>query len=344
MLTKQNRFDPKGLLLLIGIPAATYVLMELICVIFFKTHVMKTVLDVSNFARNAGIGACAAFALSFNATSGRMDLSLSAQQMMSIIVGGTIALALGMGTFGILFFTIVVGLLGGSLVGLVFVTFRIPSMVLGIGMGLIYECITFTFFPNGLMLTGVDNIGILSDAKFVIIVVLAAALVVILILQYTKFGFHQRAVQGSQRIAKQSGIKLFKTVFLCYAFAGALIALAGVFDVAFKGTLAVELGTTSNGSIFGYMFPVLFGAFLTRWTKNQTLGILSGVLVNEVFLRGLSAMHLPFAAVSLFSMLLFLGFLIFRENYPIVKRNKLKVKRAKEAKAYRLSMGNSVTV
>lgn len=328
--------------MLIGIPAATYVLMELICVFFFKTHVMKTVLDVSNFARNAGIGACAAFALSFNATSGRMDLSLSAQQMLSIIVGGTVALALGMGTFAILFFTIVVGLIGGSVVGLVFVTFRVPPMVLGIGMGLIYECVAFTFFPDGLLLTGVDNVGLMSDANFEIIVVLAAALVVILILQFTKFGYHQRAVQGSQRIAKQSGIKLFRTVFLCYAFAGAMIALAGLFDVAFKGNLSVDLGATSNGAIFAYMFPVLFGAFLTRWTKNQTLGILSGVLVNEVFLMGLSAMNLPFAAVSLFNMLLFLGFLIFRENYPIVKRNKLKAKRAKEAKAYRLAMGKTV--
>ena len=337
---KKRNFSLKGILLLIGIPLAVAAVMELICRLFFNTDLMnlKKGLDISNFFRDAGIGACAAFALSFNVPSGRMDLSLGAQQMTATIIGGCIAVDLGLGTAGILVFAVLSGLVVGSLVGLIFVTLRIPAMVLGIGMGLIYECVTFTVYPEGLSLAGLKNVELLKGhTEFEILVVIVAAVLVIVMLQFTKFGYHKRAIQSSQRIARNSGVNVFKNAFICYLVAGALMALSGVFTVGFKSSMAVDLGTTSNGTIFIYMFPMLLGAFISRWS-NQTLGIISGVLANQFFTIGLMSMHLSIAATGLANMLLFLAFLIFRDNFSVLHDRRQKAKRIQEAKAKRVAM------
>lgn len=92
-------------------------------------------------------------------------------------------------------------------------------------------------------------------------------LVMTYLFQYSGFGYNRRAIQGNQKLAHDAGINIYKNAFLCYVAAGALVAIAGVFDTAYKSSLVPVLGMNSNSTVFANMFPMqsAFG-----WLKNPT--------------------------------------------------------------------------
>ena len=127
----------------LAFPAVTWLVMNVLCLLTMQRGVIASMLDVQNYVRNVGISACTAMALSYNLGHGRFDLSLGAQRMMVAIVGGNIAIRLGLGTWGVILCSLTAGLLFGALVGVLFATTKIPAMVLGVGVAFVYECVAF---------------------------------------------------------------------------------------------------------------------------------------------------------------------------------------------------------
>lgn len=320
----------KGALITLAFPLLIWLLMEVLCLAVMGEHVIGSTLDFNNYIRSVGISACIALALSFNLGSGRFDLSLGGQRMVATIVGGNIALAMGWGSVGVILCALASGLLFGTLVGFVFVTFRVPPMVLGIGMALIYECVAFASSDaNGLQLFG-KGCDSLSDMTVTIAVVSVATLFVGILFQYTKFGYQMRAIQGSQRIAKNSGINIFLHAMLCYTMAGGLVSFSGVFDTAFKGTMLPELGFSSNTPIMANCFPMFLGNYIARWS-NQAVGILVATFALKMLNTGLSVMKIEDNTVQLINMVLFLLFLIFRANENFFKHRRACAQRIAQA-------------
>ena len=141
--------------------------MEVIAQIFTGSHVISSALDIRNLIRSAGISSAIAFALSMNITSGRMDLSLGAQRVAATILGGVVAESLGLGGIWVLIFALIFGTVLGAVVGVLYVTLRIPPMVLGIGMACIYECFGFAATDGvGLRLVGTEGVALLSNMNF----------------------------------------------------------------------------------------------------------------------------------------------------------------------------------
>ena len=128
----------KGIGVALALPAVVLIVMELLVFTTQGTHVISSGLDVKNLIRGAGISAAIAFALSMNMTSGRMDLSLGSQRITGTILGGVLAAQLGLGGIWIMIFAVVFGLGLGFVVGFLYVTLRIPPMVLGLGIACIY--------------------------------------------------------------------------------------------------------------------------------------------------------------------------------------------------------------
>ncbi|MDR0720081.1 MAG: hypothetical protein LBF78_10635, partial [Treponema sp.] len=133
----------KNALFTMAFPVFTWIITEMLCRVVMGRSVFNSLLDVQNYVRNVGISACTALALSYNLSHGRFDLSLGAQRMMTAILGGNLAIKLGLGTPGVILFSLLFGLVFGGLAGIVFVLTRIPAMVLGVGIALVYECAAF---------------------------------------------------------------------------------------------------------------------------------------------------------------------------------------------------------
>ena len=329
----------KDILITLAFPIITFIIMDTIVNVAKGHHMVRSMMDVTNIIRNAGISAILAFALSFNLSSGRFDLSLGAQRLAGTIIGGLIALHFGLSGFWLMIFAILFGALFGFITGVIFVTLRVPPMVLGIGMGLIWEVVPYVASEGrGLVLFGRPGIEILSDTYFIIGVVAIVGVILTLLLNKTKFGYELRAIQGSQLVAQNSGINIFRHTVLCYTFAGALVCIAGVMATSYATTLSSSLGLTSNGVVAANMFAMILGQYIGR-RSNSSIGIIVAAFTIRIFAYGLTQMELSESNSSVFSQLLFVGFLVFLANESLVKNRKAEKARIQEAIDYKREAG-----
>ena len=311
---KRMNLVVKNTLMTIALPFIVWVLMEILDRSVSGVGVIADMGDLKNVSRSLISAFCFALALHLNLSSGRMDLSAGSQMYLACIFGGNIALSLALGGVGVLLFSIVIGAVAGMIVGLVFIKMRILPMILGIGMTLIYECISFAAYDQqGLMLFGKSGIGILSNVVFIVIVLGAVIAVITYLLQYSRFGYERRAIQGSQKISSDSGINIYINCVICYTLAGGLAAVAGVFDTAFKGALVPALSMSSNSTVFTNIYPMFIGIWLSRYS-NPVIGTLASCLSVRIFITGLSKLGLDVNIQTCILYTIYLLFMVYRMN------------------------------
>ncbi len=338
-----NKRKLNSVLITVGVPLIMLIIMDTLCMINQGRHIFVTILDVQNFVRATCIAACTALALSLNLSNGRFDLSLGGQRLAASILGGNLAINLGLGGIAVLVFALVFGLVFGGVVGLIFVWFRTPAMVLGIGMALIYECLAFVGSNSkGLQLYAAPAARNLSNMYLCITVLMMILVIFLVLIKYTKFGYHMRAIGGSQKIAYNSGINIFNHAIGCYTLAGGAIACAGVFEAAYSGSMDAAMGLTSNSVVMTNCFPMYLGKYLGRWS-NEAIGILVSSMTIKLFQTGLSIMKFSMTEQRVFTLCLFLLFLVFRANETIFRDRKAKRDRIALAHEMKKSMAQAVS-
>lgn len=333
MIKKWNNLH--NTILVILVPVLVGLLMEVIVYAATGTHLIASVLDIRNLIRDLGTTSIIAFALSLNLGSGRFDLSLGAQRLVATIIGGNIALKMGLNGVWLLIVAILFGLLAGFLVGMIFITFRVPPVILGLGMAMIYESIAFSGSKGtGLQLFGMPNLEALVDPNFTLLVLLLGTVFMFVLYTYTKFRYEMQAVKSSQKIAQNSGINVFRHVVISYTFAGGLVAISGVLSAAFTGALTPTLGMTSNSAVIAMTFPMFVGTYLAR-RSNIAMGIICGSLTLKLFSIGMVALKISTSLNTTINMVLFIGFLTFLANQQVpalMKRQRARIEEAKEKK------------
>lgn len=308
MKTKLNVKKYAGIGKTLLLPIIMFALMEILSWSVSGESLFGTVTDVNNFFRNIAVSTIAAYALSLNMSTGRMDLSLGAQQLIGCLIGGNIALSLGLGSWGVLFFSVLFGTISGFIVGVLFVTLRLEAFVLGLGVALIYETFATAFAVNGLQLFG-KGLSLLSNTWFFVIVGVIVSVAMILLIHHSKFGLQYGAIQGSQRIAINSGINITKSALICYAICGGLIALSGCLSTGKTGYLDATLNLSSTTTAFIGFVPVFLALFLQRWCPLM-VGIPLSVITFQFLSMGLSSLNLSSAASTTITMAMLLVFLV----------------------------------
>ncbi|EET62188.1 branched-chain amino acid ABC transporter, permease protein [Marvinbryantia formatexigens DSM 14469] len=332
------QYQVKNIIKLISLPLAVFIVMNIVDMTIAGTTTVSSITDLKTLLRTGLTCYCFALALNCNLLSGRMDLSAGAQMFMGCIFGGNLALQLNLGGIGVLIFSMAGGALCGLLVGLLFVNLRILPMVLGLGMTLIFECFSFgAYNQQGLMLYGKQGVAILSDVTFILIVAVLVLAVMTYLFQYSPFGYRRRAIQGNQKLAADAGINIFVNCVVCYVLAGALVACAGVFDTAYKGSLTPVLGMSSNSSVFSNMFPLFLGIYIGGYIGNPILGVLSGSISVRLLILGLSKLSMEGSVQNIIVYSLFLLFMIYKMNVDkldYLKKKKERIRLAQQTKLY----------
>lgn len=329
-MREKRNIKIKNIGIVLGAPCLVYLLMELMLMLFFDTHLITSKLEAINLVKTTCSMACAAMALSINMCCGRMDFSLGAQQMIACVAGGTLAYQLGFGPIGVVITIVLAGMLAGGLVGALFVITRIPSMVLGIGMALIYECISFAISVNGFQLYGHSEMRILGTVEFEVIATVIAVLLFYIVFSHTRFGYHYRSIQGSQTVARSMGIDIFKNCIICYALSGGFMAMAGLFDTAYKGIIMSEMGLVSTAGTFTALFPVFVANFLDRYV-DRSVALLIGALTVRILSYGLVVCQISAPMVTVVTYICLLMLLAVQGVYAKHKEKETRKNRRMEA-------------
>lgn len=322
----------------VAVPVAVWLIMELLNLAFCGVHTLNSVIDYTTLMRNLVTSFCFALGLNCNLPVGRMDTSTGSQMYLACILGGNLALSLNLGGVGVLLFSMVVGMLAGGFVGVLFVNLRILPMVLGLGISLVYECISFSMYnQQGLNLFGKQGVSILSNWGFIIVVMVIIMAVMTFLFQYSSFGYNRRAIQGNQKLANDAGINIYINAVLCYIAAGALVSIAGVFDTAYKSNLVPVLGMSSNSTVFANMFPMAVGVWLAK-KSNPVIGIVAGSLSVQFLILGLSKFTMIGVSDYMQTCIrysIWLIFMIYRMNEDKIARIKERHARVALARATR---------
>ncbi len=343
----EKSFTLKSLVLTLAVPLAVWLLCEIINRVFVGVSVIANLADIKALLRTLLTSFSFALAINCNLTSGRMDLSAGSQMYMGCIFGGNIALSLGLGGVGVLVFSMIIGAVCGLVVGLLFVNLRILPMVLGLGVSLIFECISFgAYNQRGLVLFAKPRVEILSNIVFILTVALLLVGSMTFLFQYSSYGYKRRAIQGNQKLAADSGINIFVNCVQCYALAGALVACAGVFDAAYTGSLTPVMGMSSNGQVFKNMFPMVLGLWIGSFSRRPVVGVLLGSLSVKVLTMGLSKLAMGSSLQNIILCTFFLLLNVYLSNayrFNYINKKRARIALAKQTRLLERKPYNEAT-
>lgn len=226
----------------------------------------------------------------FNMKVGNWDFSVGSEVLISSIIGGNLAIMFGIGMPGMMILSILIGLAAGAVVGLVYYLLKIPTIIVSIGMLLIYESIgSYVFGGAGVYIP--SGWKLLSTGTLFIIALLAAAFSYFLFYK-TKIGYNVRAVGNNANVASVNGLNVYKVKVISIAIAG---LFSGIYAMICLGTSGVQktVGSmNSMGTCFDAMMCVFVGMSISR-KGNLIAGIFCGSIVMQLIKLCLMACGFP---------------------------------------------------
>jgi len=322
----KNKTNIKHVLRAMIIPLATIGISEIISLVVCHERLFSSAFDVYAILTNSAVSVIAAFALSLNMSTGRMDLSLGGQQLVGVIIGGNIGLKLGLGAFGIIGFSMLFGMITGLISGLIFTILRIDAFVLGLGLALVYEGASIYYSVNGLELFDSSITSILSNQYFVLGVGIFVSIIMYFLMNNTIFGYNYQCIQGSQNLAINAGIKVKKNCIICYAISGALIALAGSLSAGINGVLTPSINLSSVSIVFSGFLPVMLAYYLKSFVPLE-IGIPFGSITCKTITVLLGKLNISASYSTIFLMsTIFMIIIILNATKEIALTKQYKVR------------------
>lgn len=184
---------------------------------------------------------------------------------------------------------ILVGMIIGTVNGLVVAYLKLPPFIATLGMMVIvygFACIYTNAQPIGGLRDDFTNIasGSISFIPNLVLIATIVILVIWFVYNHTRFGKYIYAIGGNPNAAEVSGVKVEKTLVKVYALAGALYGLAGAL-------LAARTGGATNNYGLSYELDAIaactIGGVSTSGGIGRVSGVVTGVLIFEVLNNGL---------------------------------------------------------
>ena len=211
--------------------AGTLAFPVIVFVVFFAvTHLANTPSVFSfnlipNVVQNIGVGILIALGMSVNMATFRIDLSAGAVTTLTAIVVGSIAVDHGWPGWLFMIVCMVSGVICSTFNGAVYAFLRLPSMIVSLGVTMVLESITVLYRGGKGVTILTGPIREFGGAPTIFIILILAMIVFHVVMEYTGFGFDQKAFAGNKRIAVDNGKKERKNVIISYAFTFSLAPL-----------------------------------------------------------------------------------------------------------------------
>lgn len=275
---------------------------QLILVVVFAVLCLAfTIVDATSFAstanwRNILLDVSVLTILAVGATlilaMGDFDLSIGSVLVFSGVVSAQVMNALGDGVGSILtglLLALLAGAVCGAISGLFVARFKIPSIIvtlgmLGIAQGaalVLTNGIDVRSVPRGLVMT-VGNGNAFGTFPWLAVIAGVVAIIVGLVLNFTVFGRNTIAIGSNQEALRRAGTNIVAHKIQVFALAGLLYGLAGFLSLARFSTTtiaghggdmldaytAVILGGNSPFGGMGSVFGSVIGVFIPVVLRN----------------------------------------------------------------------------
>jgi ribose/xylose/arabinose/galactoside ABC-type transport system permease subunit len=116
----------------------------------------------------------------------------------------------------------------------------------------------------------------MSDMSWLVVITILIALVIWIVLDYTTFGRHCRAIGSNRAAAVLAGVKAPRQIYKAFMLGGSLAALAGVL-------LAASEGSASPSTADPFLLSAFSAVFLSTVVFSHGRFTLPGTLLGGVF-------------------------------------------------------------
>lgn len=292
------------------LPALTFAAVWLVCaakgVVLFETP-----LNTLTFVRSVANVVLVTYALSINLNSGRFDFSVGSVALLSSVVSARLTLSLGAGPWVMLFLSVFFGAVFGLCSGLLYVSVRLPPIIVSLAVALFYEGLAFTVTGGrGINFAARAELLGFSTVPHFLIIIAAALLFMILVFDCTKFGYEYKALLSGQKVAVNTGIREIPNALICYTTAGAFMGGQGFISATTNGSIQMALNFGSISPMFMAFLPMFIGGFIARFS-NDKLGYLLGAVCSALISLMYVRTDVPSSVQQIISALILVGFLIW---------------------------------
>jgi ribose transport system permease protein len=270
--------------LMIMLPAGIFMLMG---VVFYGKVGIH---NVPSLLKQAIAPAVLGWGVLFNMKVGNWDFSVGSTVLLSAITGGNLAIRFQLGIPGMIVLCMLVGLVCGLLVGLIYYLLKIPSIIVTIGVLLVYESVAgYIFGGTGVFL---PSSWTTFSSLHLYLIAVAAALFAYFIFYQTGIGYHVRAVGNNAAVAMANGLNAYRIKVVALVLAG---LFAGMYAFISLGSSSVQKTVSSMGTMgicFDAMMCVFVGISISR-RGNLIAGIYCGSVVMQLIKLSLMVFGFP---------------------------------------------------
>lgn len=242
--------------------------------------------NIMNFMRQGAYILLGGLGMTLVLIAGGLDLSVGSVIALSGVLSGYAMRDYNMPVFVGLLVGLIVGLIVGLVNGAIIIRFKVPPMIMTLGMmyiarGLVYIMtlgVTVYPLPDGFKaLEQSDLLGVPSVVPFAIVI----ALLFSFILKRTAFGRSVYAIGGNRDTAKLSGISISKVTLAVYAICGTMAGLTGL-------VYASRLGSAQPGTGDGYEMNVIAACIIGGTSTFGGRGTILGTVLGALFMSMLT--------------------------------------------------------
>lgn len=235
--------------------------------------------------RQVAYPAIIAWAICNNQTMGVWDFTPGSIIVLSGIVGGNLAMNWNLGVWGMVVLVTLVCVICTLLTCTVFTYCRIPSMVTGLGMLMIFESLGAYLFNGG---------GVVADREwtffakspYVFIVLILCFAAIYFINNRTKFGFDVRSLGYGTVIAQNIGVDLVKTRYKAFFLEGVLLGVASIINIGMQGSVKPQTAMATTSVAFSAIMAVMVGTYLSKYC-DLLVGTMLGALTLKMLASGM---------------------------------------------------------
>ncbi len=257
-----------------------------------------TLANASAIAEASAVPLIVGMALTLVILTGSIDLSVEGVMgLVAVVVALLVTNQRNDNDFGWLaiVLALVLGLAIGTLNGVLHARLRIPSFMATLGVWFSLLGVSYMLYGGNpvpikdLALRQVA-IGRVGGLPVIVVVALVVLAICYFIQRWTKLGRYAFAIGGGESLAATAGVPVQRYKILIFAFAGVLVALAGVLN-AFR--LGAGSATVGRGMLFQAASAVVVGGTAITGGVGGMLNTLVGVLFitvlnNAVVLLGIN--------------------------------------------------------
>lgn len=223
------------------------------------------------------VGGCGLY---FIVVMGLWDFSIGANVVLSSVLACYFSQSLGYA--GLIIAPIICGTLIGLLNGIVYIKLHIPSMIVTVGLALIYESLSVVATQGTEQVLSTKFRAFGSYPANLILAVLAFLLTG-LIVRYTKIGTYTYAIGSNEYVARNMGVDVSKYKVVAFVLCGFFVGVMSILTISFGTSMTSASSMSSMSRNFTPLMGTFFGLAFKRYGQPIIAIVIGEFIISLIF-------------------------------------------------------------